>query len=243
MTSLPPTPRRALAIMAHPDDIEFMAGGLMARWAREGTELHYCLLTDGQSGSRDVSVSPIELAKTRRQEQQNAGALLNVASCTFLGQTDGRLFHTLNLRIAVARVIRQVRPDAVVTSDPQSLYSPNYINHPDHRAAGEIALSAIMPVANTYLAAPELAAEGLEPHDVGHVYIARPARPTLWMPIEPQDFEKQLETMQAHRSQIGNWDFADMLRNFGKQAADEARQHGYEYELAEPYVYVKLRDA
>ncbi|KPV52017.1 hypothetical protein SE17_17975, partial [Kouleothrix aurantiaca] len=133
MTTLP-TPRRVLAVMAHPDDIEFMAGGLISRWARLGAELHYCLLTDGNSGSRDPSLTPAVLAELRRAEQQAAGALFNVASYCFLGRIDGRL--------AIAREIRRVRPDTVVTCDPRFFYGPTYINHPDHRAAAEATLAA-----------------------------------------------------------------------------------------------------
>lgn len=238
---LPAAPARALAVMAHPDDIEFMAGGLVARWARLGTELHYCLLTDGNSGSRDPHISPIDLAITRRAEQQAAGALAGVRSYHFLGQTDGRLVHTIDLRIAIARVIRMVRPAAVLTCDPQFFYSPNYLNHPDHRAAAEATMAAIMPLANTRLAAPELLADGLEPHDVAEVYIAAPVRPTLWVPVEPQDVACQVAMMRAHASQIGSWDFEGMLRGRGTAAADEARAHGFTGEHAEGYVYVNLR--
>jgi len=237
----PPAPERALAVMAHPDDIEFMAGGLVARWARLGTELHYCLLTDGNSGSRDPHISPIDLAITRRGEQRAAGAHVGVRSCHFLGHPDGRLVHTVALRIEIARVIRTVRPDAVLTCDPQFFYGPTYLNHPDHRAAAEATMAAIMPIANTRLAAPELLADGLEPHDVAEVYIAAPVQPTLWVPVEPQDFERQVAMMRAHASQVGSWDFEGMLRGRASSAAGEARAHGFSGELAEGYAYVNLR--
>jgi LmbE family N-acetylglucosaminyl deacetylase len=227
--------------MAHPDDIEFMCGGLCARWAREGVELHYCLLTDGNSGSRDPAMSAERLALLRREEQRAAGALLGVAGYTFLGHTDGRLVPDIALRVAIARVIRQVRPDAVVTSDPLFFYSPSYTNHPDHRAAGEATLAAVMPLANVRLAAPELLAQGLEPHDVGEVYLAAPARATLWAPLAEQDFERKLEAMAAHTSQIGAWDFRGMLRGFAQGAAREARANGVECELAEAFVHINLR--
>lgn len=240
MAPIPITPRSALAVMAHPDDIEFMAGGLIARWAREGTELHYCLLTDGQSGSRDPHQSPVELARTRRDEQRHAAEVFNVASCTFLGYTDGRIIDTIDLRLQIARVIRRTRPEAVVTSDPQFFYRAEYANHPDHRITGAVTLAAIMPFANTYLAAPELAAEGLEPHDVSSVYIAFASSPTVWVPVEPQDFERQVEAMGRHTSQVQGWDFAVMLRGFGQQTAEEARANGVECQQAERYAYINL---
>jgi LmbE family N-acetylglucosaminyl deacetylase len=239
--SLLPTPRRALAVMAHPDDIEFMAGGLIAQWSRAGVELHYCLLTDGNSGSRDPNLTPAALAGLRREEQRAAGALFGVASYTFLGHVDGRLTPTVDLRLEIARVIRRVRPDAVVTCDPRFFYSPFYINHPDHRAAAEATLAAVMPLANTRLAALELLEEGLEPHDVGHVYIASPDRPTHWLPLSEQDLGRKIAALQTHRSQMQGWDAAKMIRDFAAGAAEQARAAGVACELAEAYVYVALR--
>jgi len=241
MTTIPATPRRVLAVMAHPDDIEFMAGGLVAQWARAGVELHYCLLTDGNSGSRDPSLTPAALAELRRAEQRAAGAIFNVASYSFIGQTDGRLVASIELRLAIAREIRRVQPDTVLTCDPRFSYSPRYINHPDHRAAGEATLAAVMPIANTRLAALELLEEGLEPHDVSTVYLASPDRATLWVPLEQQDLDRKVAAIYAHASQVGNWDAAGMLRQFAAQAAEEARAQGIECELAERYVLIALR--
>jgi LmbE family N-acetylglucosaminyl deacetylase len=243
MASFPATPRRALAVMAHPDDIEFMAGGLIARWAREGAELHYCLLTDGNSGSRDPSLTPAALAELRREEQRAAGELFGVAGYTFLGHTDGRLVASVDLRLEIARVIRRVRPDTVVTCDPRFFYSPFYINHPDHRAAAEATLAAVMPLANTRLAALELLDEGLEPHDVSGVYLASPDRPTHWLPVDEQDFDRKIAAMRAHRSQMVGWDAGKMLRDFAVAAAAQAREQGVACELAEAYVYIALRGA
>ena len=240
MTTLPTSPRRALAGMAHPDDVEFMAGGLVSRWARAGVELHYLLLTDGNGGSRDPNVTPQALAAQRRDEQRVAAALFG-AQCTFLGHQDGRLVADLALRLQIARVIRQVRPEALLTCDPLLFYTPGYINHPDHRAAAEAVLAAVMPIANTRLAAPELLEEGLEPHDVQDVYLASAAQPTLYVPLEEPDMERKLASMRLHTSQIGDWDFEGMLRGFAAQTAVVARQAGVECEFAEAFVYINLR--
>jgi LmbE family N-acetylglucosaminyl deacetylase len=226
--------------MAHPDDIEFMAGGTVSRWAREGAELHYCLLTDGNSGSRDPGLTPAALAQIRRAEQQAAGALFDVASYTFLGHPDGRLVASVDLRLEIAAVIRRVRPDAVLTCDPRFVYSPWYINHPDHRAAAEATLAAIMPIANTRLAALELLEQGLEPHDVAAVYLAIPDSPTLWMPLEPIDLDRKIAATRAHASQMGDWDASKMIRDFALQAAEQARANGAACELAEAFVYIGL---
>jgi LmbE family N-acetylglucosaminyl deacetylase len=227
--------------MAHPDDIEFMCGGLIARWARAGTRIHYCLLTDGTSGSRDPDMAPEALAAQRRAEQRAAGAIFEVAGISFLGHPDGRLVPTVALRLEIARVIRQVRPEAVVTSDPRFFYNSWYINHPDHRAAGEATLAAIMPLANTLLAAPELRAEGLEPHDVREVYLAVPAEPTLFVPLEPEDLERKVAAMRAHASQVAQFpEFEQLLRQMARDTAAQARASGVTAHEAEAYVRVGL---
>jgi LmbE family N-acetylglucosaminyl deacetylase len=241
MTELPSAPRVALAVVAHPDDVEFMAGGLVSRWARQGTELHYCLLTDGNSGSRDPSLTPAALALLRRQEQQEAGAVFGVASYTFLGQPDGRLLDGVAVRLDVARVIRRVQPDAVITSDPGFFYSGWYLNHPDHRAAGAITMAAVMPLANTLLAAPELLEEDLAPHDVGEVYLTIPPRPSLYVPLDEADFERKALAMNRHVSQMGDWDATPFMRQFGEQVGAEARAAGVECAMAEAFFYVNLR--
>ncbi len=226
--------------MAHPDDVEFMAGGLVASWARQGVELHYCILTDGNSGSRDPDANPGDLARTRRAEQEAAGALLNVRSITFLGHTDGRLVPSIDVRLQIARVIRTVQPDTILTCDPQFYYNDFYINHPDHRAAADATLAATMPLANTRLAAPELLAEGLEPHDVRTIYMAAPIRPTHWIAITEEDFTTQLRMMEAHTSQLGGWDYEGMLRRRATESAQQAHQHGIDAPLVEAYVVVRL---
>jgi LmbE family N-acetylglucosaminyl deacetylase len=225
--------------MAHPDDIEFMAGGLASRWARAGAELHYCLLTDGESGARDERMSHAALVALRRAEQQAAGELLGVAGYTFLGQPDGRLVPSIDLRLAIARVIRQVKPDAVVTSDPRFYYRAGYVNHPDHRAAGEATLAAVMPLANTRLAAPELLDENLAPHDVAEVYLAIPEAPTLFVPLDAEDLERKIAIMKAHASQVDQFPgFEDLIRQFGRETAKQASEHGLDTDAAEAYVHI-----
>ncbi len=237
---LPAAPKRALAVMAHPDDIEFMAGGLVSRWARAGTELYYLLLTDGNGGSRDPAATSESLAALRRDEQRAAAAMLG-AACTFLGHPDGRLVADVALRVQIAREIRRVQPDALVAGDPLFFYGPTYINHPDHRAAAEATMAAVMPIANTRLAAPELLAEGLEPYDVPQIYLAAAARPTLWVPLADEDMQRKIAMMGAHASQVGGgWDYKGMLRSFATEAAAQARADGVDCELAEGFVFINL---
>src|SRR3954463_210547 len=156
-----PRPRSVLIVAAHPDDAEFMAGSIMSHWQSQGATLHYVLVTDGISGSRDENQTHERLAEIRHEEQRAASRALGSEDVTFLGYPDGRVEASLELRWDIARAIRRVRPDVVITQDPLFRYSENYINHPDHRAVADATMSAIMPVANTLLAALDLVEEGL----------------------------------------------------------------------------------
>lgn len=236
-----PTPERVLAVVAHPDDIEFMAGGTMGRWAAEGAAITYCILTDGAAGSRDPEMSHERLIATRQQEQRAAAATTGVTNVIFLSHADGRLQHTLELRFAIARVIRQVRPDVVVTMDPTLRWSANYINHPDHIVAADATLAAIMPTANTLLAAPELLAEGLEPHDVGEVLLSGFGHADSWIPLTEEDMARKIAALREHHSQLDGWDVEPMVREWAVRAATAAQEHGLECAFAESFVRIVLR--
>lgn len=241
---VPPTPSRVLAVAAHPDDIEFMAGGTMAHWAAAGAEITYCILTDGAAGSRDPAMTHARLVALRQQEQRAAAAVCGVHNVIFLGYPDGRLQPTLEVRFAIARVIRQVRPEAVITSDPTLRWSSNfgYINHPDHIAAGDATLAAIMPTANTLLAAPELLAEGLAPHDVSEVYLASWGNANAWVPLTEQDLARKIAALREHHSQLDGWEEAEsMVREWASRTAEAAREQGIDCTYAESFLRITLR--
>jgi LmbE family N-acetylglucosaminyl deacetylase len=140
------TPQSILVILAHPDDPEFFCGATIARWTAAGHQVSYCLLTCGDKGSKDRNISPEALCQLRHAEQLAAAAVLGVARVRFLDYPDGYLVPDLTLRRDIARVIRQERPDVVVACDPTNLYIRDvYINHPDHRAAGQAVLDAVYP--------------------------------------------------------------------------------------------------
>src|SRR5438309_6280058 len=138
---------RALVAFAHPDDAEFGFGGTVARWAREGTEVHYVCVTDGSAGSNRPGQDRDFMRPIRRTEQEAAAEVLGVASVTFLGFVDGELEANLDLRRVVTREVRRIRPDVLVGPDPSRLWSRtrDYVNHPDHRVVGEVLLCAVMP--------------------------------------------------------------------------------------------------
>ncbi len=194
--------RRALVVFAHPDDAEYMCGGTVALWARQGTEVHYCVITDGSAGSNEPGATREELAVVREREQRAAAAVLGVTDLAFLGFRDGELEVTLETRRAVTRVVRRVRPEVIVAPDPSRLWSGSgYVNHWDHKQAGTLALCAVMPDSPTRLQFPELLDEGLEPFDV----------PNLWLVAEEADtyvditttIDTKIAALAEHRSQQG----------------------------------------
>jgi LmbE family N-acetylglucosaminyl deacetylase len=234
---IPAGPKRIAAFMAHPDDAEFMCAGTLARWAAEGNEVILVLLTRGESGD-DLDVMPSEqLIATREAEQRAANAILGLADVVFLGLPDGFLVNDLATREKLVRVMRRLKPDVVVCQDPTVRWEGQiYINHPDHRAAGDATLDALFPAAGNPRAYPQLRAEGLEPHKVREVYLAGAREPDVW--IDVTDFmDIKLRALRAHVSQLGDWDPEEMLRTWAKEEA--ARQEGGG-EYAESFKYFKL---
>src|SRR5262249_17620252 len=136
---------RILVINAHPDDVDFGAAGTVARWTDAGIKVVYCVVTDGDAGGSDPTVSRSDMAALRRGEQTEAARQVGVHDLRFLGYPDGRVEATLGLRRDLARMIRQVRPDRVVCPSPERNYVRPGISHPDHRAVGSAALDAVYP--------------------------------------------------------------------------------------------------
>jgi LmbE family N-acetylglucosaminyl deacetylase len=214
----------ALVIFAHPDDAEFMSGGTVAAWAKEGTEVHYCVVTDGSAGSNEPGVTREQMAPVREREQRAAAEVLGVSSLAFLGFRDGELEVNLETRKAVCRVVRQIRPEVIVAPDPSRLWVGNrYINHWDHKQAGILALCAVMPDAPSRPQFAELLDEGLEPFEV----------PNLWLSAEEPDtyvdisktIDLKIEALRAHASQ-GTDDAEDWVRKRAREIGESA---GFEY--------------
>jgi len=197
--------KRILVVLAHPDDPEFFCGGTLALWAREGHEIKYCLITNGNKGSDDPNMTPEKLAEIRRDEQKKAAAIIGVNHIENLGYDDGMLVSNLKVRKDVVREIRKVKPDILVSCDPLNFFpNDNYINHPDHRTAGQIALDAVFPASGNRMFFPELISEeGLEPHSVEEVWLSLTAQPNTTLDIT-QTFEIKLLALHEHKSQIGD---------------------------------------
>ncbi len=146
---------RILVINAHPDDVDFGAAGTVACWTEAGIEVTYCVVTDGDAGGSDPSVSRPDMAVLRRAEQTAAAKQVGVHDVRFLGYPDGRVEATIGLRRDLARVIRQVRPDRVVCPSPERNYLRIGTSHPDHRAVGSASLDAVYPDARNPFAFPD----------------------------------------------------------------------------------------
>ncbi len=175
-----PIPERALAIGAHPDDIEFGAGGTLAGWAQEGCKVTILVVTDGSKGSWDPDADPTELAALRRQEQHAAAAALGAQSVVHLDHVDGELEYSMALRAELCRHIRLARPDVLLSHDPWQRYQL----HPDHRATGLGAIDG-MVAARDPLFFPD---QGLDAH--------RPAAMLLWSADEPDHAESIATTVE-----------------------------------------------
>jgi LmbE family N-acetylglucosaminyl deacetylase len=223
--------------MAHPDDPDFFCGGSVARWAYQGHDVFYCLLTRGDKGADEPGVDPQELKRAREAEQRAAAAVLGVKDVRFLNYLDGELEATYEVKRDVVRVMRQVQPQVVVTSDPSTFYA-SFINHSDHRVAGEVTLDAVWPGTRSSLYYPELYQdEGLEPHKVPEVYIAGSLNPDVTIDVTGF-FETKIRALTEHKSQIKDPDgMAARLR--GRMLDPTSPPEAPRY--VERFKYIKLR--
>jgi LmbE family N-acetylglucosaminyl deacetylase len=197
-------PRRVLVIVAHPDDVDFGAAGTIATWTTSGSEVTYCIVTDGAAGSADPDVDLSTLPERRQQEQREAARVVGVEQVIFLGYSDGRLEPDQGVRRALSRVIRQVRPDRVLTQSPERNYERIRASHPDHLAAGEAALRAVYPDSRNPFAHPELLDdEGLQPFEVPEVWLMASPVPDQVVDIT-DTFDKKIAALGCHKSQIND---------------------------------------
>jgi len=225
-------PERAMVIVAHPDDPEFFCGGLIALWSKAGTEITYLILTDGHKGTDDLTISSVHLIAIRRQEQQAAADYLEIKRVIYLDEPDGELKPSLAIEKRVVAEIRRYQPDAVISFDPTRYYLGDfYLNHPDHRAAGEIAINAMFPAVGSPLYYPDLIMEGLEPYTPQELYLWGAETPNLWVDVTGVDRTKT-EALQYHASQVnGLVTLGQQLREYQKtvdSAGKEILQEGYQ---------------
>jgi LmbE family N-acetylglucosaminyl deacetylase len=221
---------RALVVFAHPDDAEFLCGGTVARWTRDGTEVNYVCATDGSAGWNGPDLGREEIARTREREMRDAADVLGVSTVSYLGYVDGSLQADLALRREVCREVRRRRPDVLVTFDPSMLWAGrSYINHPDHRAIGEAVLAVVACDAPTRPQFPELLEEGLEPYSVPRLWLAGDARESDQRVDIGETIDLKIKALKAHVSQIENMGEFDVDDRMRRWAEAEARDDDFEY--------------
>jgi LmbE family N-acetylglucosaminyl deacetylase len=217
--------QRVMVITAHPDDSEFGAGGTVAKLTREGKIVTYCILTNGNKGSSDRSMTPERLAKIREEEQRNAARVLGVETVDFLGFPDCELEDTRETRMAVSGAIRRHRPDLVVIQNPHRTKLLG-ASHRDHRIAAGIALDCVYPLARDHMAFPELIAQGLEPHKVKEVHMMWWENPDLVVDIS-DTIDLKIKALSCHVSQLK--DMAAVEKRIRERSAELGKPKGFAY--------------
>jgi LmbE family N-acetylglucosaminyl deacetylase len=217
--------RRAMVITAHPDDSEFGAGGTVAKLVKDGNEVTYCILTNGNKGSGDRGMTPERLIRIREDEQRNAARVLGVETVDFLGFPDCELEDTRESRMAVTAAIRRHRPALVIAQNPYRTKNLG-ASHRDHRVAAGIALDCVYPLARDHMSFPELIAQGLEPHKVKEVYLMWWENPELVVDIS-ETIDLKIKALACHVSQMK--DMVAVEKRVRERGAELGKPHGYAY--------------
>ncbi len=223
---------RVMVVVAHPDDMEFGAGGTVARLVREGKDVVLVQCTSGDKGTNRRDISPEALARQREEEEREACRILGVREVVFLRLPDGELEPDLAFRERIVRQIRAYRPDIVITHDP---FRP-YALHPDHRAVGITTIDAVYPTARDPLYFPQHLAEGLEPHKVAELWLFGAQYPDLYVDIS-ETLDVKLAALAAHRSQISAPE--ELAARVRERAAEVGAERGIPY--AEAFKVIALR--
>lgn len=220
-----PTPDRVLVVAAHPDDIEFGAAGTVARWVGEGAVVRYLIVTRGDKGSDDPRADTGALMRLREDEQRAAAAELGVDGVDFLDEPDGQVEPSLVLRERITYAIRAFRPEIVMTHDPTVLFVNNeWVNHPDHRAVGQVTVDAVFPTARDPLNFRQHLDEGLDAWKVAELY--------LWSTNEANQLvdvgstiERKVAALAHHASQFRHFD--DVARWVRRRSEELGERAGY----------------
>ena len=222
---------RVLVIMAHPDDPDFICAGTATQMARQGIEVTYMILTNGDKGNHNPEITRNQLIALRKIEQRNAAALCGVKEVLFMGEEDGFLRPNRRIRERVTRAIRRCKPDLIICTDPDRyLVGDAYINHPDHRNAGLIALEALFPGADNPMFYPEMADEGYHPHKVNQLYVFGHPQANLRFDIT-DDINTKIQAILCHKTQIDDPDNAPTrwLENWGESQPDGSKRYFEQY--------------
>jgi LmbE family N-acetylglucosaminyl deacetylase len=222
-------PARFMVIAAHPDDADFGPAATAARWIDQGSVGRLVCCTSGDAGGEDPDLDPLELAAVREREQRAAADVVGYEGVTFLHMPDGALVNDLVLREHLVREIRTFRPDAVLATDPETLfYRDRGVNHTDHRAAGFAAVDASYPASRNPMAFPWLAREGLAAHRVRRLYLFWTNNPTAFVDISTT-IGRKFDALRCHESQLKDFGrveewVREWTSELGKQIGVEAAE-------------------
>jgi LmbE family N-acetylglucosaminyl deacetylase len=228
-----------LVVSAHPDDVDFGAGGTVAALTSSGVKVSYCIVTDGAQGALDSSIAPVDLVALRQTEQRAAAKTLGVDEVRFLGYPDGSLEPTRELRRDFTRVIRSAKPRSIICQSPERHWGRIHASHPDHLAAGEALIRSVYPDSRNPFSYPELLEEGLEPHVVEEVWLMASPHPTTAVDVT-ETFELKIAALRCHESQLGSaGGLSEMVRGWLQENA--VRSGLGEGRLAEAFQVVDTR--
>jgi LmbE family N-acetylglucosaminyl deacetylase len=212
----------ALAVVAHPDDLEFGGAAAVARWTKQGKRVVYCLLTRGEAGIDGIP--PEKSGPLREQEQRESARIVGVEDVDFLGLPDGVLEYGVPLRRDITRVIRRYKPEIVLTNNFRDYWAGSTnLNQADHIACGKATLDAVRDAGNRWVFAEQIAGEGLEPWGgVREVWAS--GSPGGRHAVDITDtFEDGVASLKAHQAYIDglgweNFDPAEFLEGLARQA-------------------------
>jgi len=224
------SPQNIVVILAHPDDPEFFCVATLARWARAGHRITYQLLTCGDKGwhaKTPDDVTPDALCATRYKEQEAAASVIGVKDIHFLDLLDGYLVPDIKLRCDIVRLIRKLKPDVMVTCDPQTLFATYGINHPDHRSCGQVVLDAVFPAAGNPFFFPELLKEGYQPHMPKEVWVTLTSQPNTTIDVT-DTWDIKLKAILEHKSQVQDID--SLLERMRSRRTEDSTEENPRYE-------------
>ena len=216
-----------LAVGAHPDDLEFFAGGTIAKYIEEGATAYYLILTDGSKGSEDHLLDASDLIKIRQLEQKQAAEILGVKDVFFFDFIDGELENSLVVRKKIVELVRKIKPDVVITFDPSYLYDVSWgmVNHPDHRACGQATIDAVFPFSQNRRTFPELYEQGADIHHVSKLLLINLRDHNFSVDISTT-FEKKLHALGQHVSQKDDSpEIKDLVMRLCKRSGGQDAEH------------------
>ncbi len=220
-----PPPTSALAVAAHPDDVEFECGATLAKWAEAGATVHLLICTDGSKGTWDVDADTAALTARRQTEQQEAARRLGATGeVRFLGAEDGELDHTVERRSHLSRIIRELQPEVVLGHDPWQRWRI----HPDHRAAGWLTVDSVVAARDPHYHREH----GVAHHRPAALLLFECEEPNHLEAVEQSHLDAKVSALLAHESQfettmeIDADDDGTQAQEFRQRILREARDHG-----------------